>query len=600
MRSPHRLLIPLFLALLFAAAPSAAAFPEAVSESPLESLSTPVDQGAEDGAAAAAAVEDAVSSDAATSAAADSAAADSEGADDGWQTMVDKKMTAVNTVIEGVFFFPIPIPGTTGVEPTAIPFTDGKKTISQQTIPFAVLWLVLGAIFFTVRMGFVQLRLVGHAISVTRGKWDDPDKDETGEVSHFEALSAALSATVGLGNIAGVAIAISLGGPGATLWMILAGFLGMASKFTECSLGQMYRQTRKDGSVMGGAMYYLSNGLKEQGMGGLGKILAVMFAILCIGGSLAGGNSFQVNQSLGAIGETIPFFGENAEGIRENGWVYGAIMTALVGVVILGGLRRIADVASKIVPLMCGIYVAACLFVILSDPGAIAPAFGTIIDGAFNPNAALGGIIGVLIVGFQRAAFSNEAGVGSAAIAHSAAKSEYAVREGIVALLEPLIDTIIVCTMTALVIVITGAYVKTNPDGSPTEFFNFIDSKNGAALTSQAFGTSISWFPYVLSVAVALFAFSTMISWSYYGERCFAWLFGDGLGLVYKALFLTFTFLGSVITAKAVLNFGDLMILGMAIPNVLGVVLLSGKVKKKLDEYVALKKSGEMKQTPGA
>ena len=558
MRSPHRLLIALVLLLLAAMPSSAAPLSTAPQDSDPSSTAEELD----------------------------------------WQGKIDQKMTAVNQVIEGVFFFPIPIPGTVGVTPTAIPFTDGKKTITQQTIPFAVLWLVLGAIFFTVRMGFVQLRLVGHAIAVTAGKWDDPDLKEEGEVSHFEALSAALSATVGLGNIAGVAIAISLGGPGATLWMILAGFLGMASKFTECSLGQMYRKVRSDGSVMGGAMYYLSDGLKERGLGGLGKFLAILFAILCIGGSLAGGNSFQVNQSLGAIGETVSYFGVNAEGVRENGWVYGAIMTVAVGAVILGGLRRIADVASKIVPLMCGIYVAACLFVILANASEIAPAFGTIISGAFSPDAALGGIVGVLIVGFQRAAFSNEAGVGSAAIAHSAAKTEYAVREGIVALLEPLIDTIVVCTMTALVIVITGAYVKVNPDGSPSEFAAFIDSGNGAALTSQAFGKTLSWFPYVLSVAVALFAFSTMISWSYYGERCFAWLFGDGYGLVYKALFLTFTFLGSVVTARAVLNFGDLMILGMAVPNVLGVILLSGKVKEKLNEYMALKKSGEMKRTP--
>ncbi len=572
MRSPQRLLIALVL-LLLAAVPSSAALSSATpQDSEGTSLEAPVQAAAD-------------------------AASDAGDSSPDWQAKIDEKMTAVNTAVGGVIFFPIPIPGTVGVEPTEIPFTDGKKTFSQQTIPFAVLWLVLGAIFFTVRMGFVQLRLVGHAISVTAGKWDDPDLEEHGEVSHFEALSAALSATVGLGNIAGVAIAISLGGPGATVWMILAGFLGMASKFTECSLGQMYRKVRGDGSVMGGAMYYLSDGLKERGLGGLGKVLAVTFAILCIGGSLAGGNSFQVNQSLGAIGETIPFFGLNEEGVREYGWVYGAIMTVGVGAVILGGLRRIADVASKIVPLMCGVYVAACLFVILSNAADIGPAFQTIVDGAFNPDAALGGIIGVLIVGFQRAAFSNEAGVGSAAIAHSAAKSEYAVREGIVALLEPLIDTIVVCTMTALVIVITGAYQK-ELNGVPTEFATFIDSGNGAALTSQAFGTTLSWFPYVLSVAVALFAFSTMISWSYYGERCFAWLFGDGLGLVYKALFLTFTFLGSVLTAEAVLEFGDLMILGMAIPNVLGVILLSGKVKEKLNEYQELKKSGQMKRTP--
>jgi AGCS family alanine or glycine:cation symporter len=508
-----------------------------------------------------------------------------------WQASINDRMEAVNGVVGSVFFFPIPVPGTAATDEAGNPKTTTLPYIGAEvttlTIPFAVLWLVLGAIFFTVRMGFVQFRLVGHAIQVTRGKYDDPD--DKGEVSHFEALSAALSATVGLGNIAGVAIAISIGGPGATFWMILAGVLGMASKFTECSLGQMYRHERSDGSVMGGAMYYLSDGLSDRGplLAGLGKVLAVMFAILCIGGSLAGGNSFQVNQSKDALAEIVPFLG-------EYGWVYGAVMTLAAGAVILGGLRRIADVASKIVPAMCGLYVAACLFVIISNADQVAGAFGTIIDGAFNPEAGLGGVVGVLIVGFQRAAFSNEAGVGSAAIAHSAAKSHYAVREGIVALLEPLIDTVIVCTMTALVIVITGAYMKVDATGAETVFNEYIVGGNGAGLTSQAFSTVIPWFKYVLGIAVVLFAFSTMISWSYYGERCFSWLFGDGYSIVYKVLFLSFSFLGSVITAKAVLDFGDLMILGMAIPNVLGVFFLTGKVKEKLDEYMELKRSGQM------
>lgn len=517
----------------------------------------------------------------------------------GWQEAVNSTMTKVNGFVGSVIFFPIPIPFTEADAPTPIPFTGDDpatpenegKAWNQKTIKFAVLWLVLGALFFTFRMGLVQLRLVGHAIQVVRGKYDDhSDGDEKGEVSHFEALSAALSATVGLGNIAGVALAIAIGGPGATFWMIIAGLLGMASKFTECTLGQMYRQERSDGSVMGGAMYYLSNGLKEMGLGGLGRVLAITFAILCIGGSLAGGNSFQVNQSLGALGEIVPFL----DPARGNGWIYGAIMTFFVGVVILGGLRRIADVASTIVPTMCAVYVLACLFVLFTNMDQIVPAFGTIFEGAFSPRAGLGGVVGVLIVGFQRAAFSNEAGVGSAAIAHSAAKTKYPVREGIVALLEPLIDTVIICTMTALVIVISKAYVTVGADGDPTVFKSYIDAGNGAGLTSAAFKEQISWFPYVLGVAVVLFAFSTMISWSYYGERCFAWLFGDGLSIVYKVLFLTFTFLGSVVTGTAALEFGDLMILGMAIPNVLGVVLLSGKVKQQLDEYLALKRSDQL------
>lgn len=460
---------------------------------------------------------------------------------------------------------------------------EPKLTIKRGGVPLAVLWLVLGAIFFTFRMGLVQLRAFKHAVRVTKGDYSDPNDE--GEVSHFQALTAALSATVGLGNIAGVAIAISLGGPGATVWMIFAGFLGMASKFTECTLGQMYRQVRPDGSVMGGAMYYLSNGLKEMGLGGLGKVLAVLFAVLCVGGSFAGGNSFQVNQSMAALAETVPF-------IADNGWVYGLIMTVLVGVVIMGGLQRIAQVAERIVPAMCGIYVLAALWVIVSNASIVPDAFGKIWAGAFTPMAGFGGLVGVLIQGFKRAAFSNEAGVGSAAIAHSAARTPYAVREGIVALLEPFIDTIIVCTMTALVIVISGAYDPTLNDGV---FAPYLADGNGAGLTSKAFGQHISWFPYVLSIAVVLFAFSTMISWSYYGERCFVWLFGDKSSTYYKVMFLAFVFLGSVITAKEVLDFGDLMILGMAFPNVLGLVLLSGKVKTAFNDYWGKLESGEIK-----
>jgi len=460
-------------------------------------------------------------------------------------------------------------------------FWDNEEE-GETKLPFTVAWLVLGAIYFTLRMGFVQFRLFWHAIKITRGDYDDPEDE--GEVSHFQALTTALSATVGLGNIAGVAIAISIGGPGATVWMILAGILGMASKFTECSLGQMYRQTRSDGSVMGGAMYYLSNGLKDVGVGPLGKVLAVMFALLCIGGSFGGGNSFQVNQSLNALQETVPFLGENR-------WIYGAIMTVCVALVILGGLKRIAQTAEKIVPAMCGIYVAASLVVILMNAPEIPAAFGIIINGAMTPAAGFGGFIGVLVTGFKRAAFSNEAGIGSAAIAHSAAKTPYPVREGIVALLEPFIDTVVVCTMTALVIVVTGAYDSANP-----EFAQYIADKNGAGLTSVAFSQAIPWFPYILSVAVVLFAFSTMISWSYYGERCWSWLFGDGSGIVYKILFLVFTFAGSIITASNVLDFGDLMILGMALPNILGVLFLTGKVKAALTDYEGKLSGGEFEE----
>jgi AGCS family alanine or glycine:cation symporter len=457
---------------------------------------------------------------------------------------------------------------------------DGREVIDKGTnLALAAVWLIIGAIFFTFRMGFINVRAFTHAIDVTRGKFSNPE--DAGEVSHFQALTAALSATVGLGNIAGVAIAVSVGGPGATFWMILAGLLGMSLKFTECSLGQMYREVRPDGRVMGGAMFYLSKGLAEVGKPRLGKVLATIFAVVCVLASFAGGNAFQVKQSVDALALTV-------EGLGDYPWIYGLIMSVMVGVVILGGIKRIAATAEKIVPLMCGIYVAAALFILGKNIGDVPGAFGTIVRGAFTPEAGYGGFIGVLIMGFRRAAFSNEAGAGSAAIAHSAARTPHPTREGIVALLEPFIDTVVVCTMTALVIVITGAY--NNP-----EYAEYITTDQGAALTSKAFGEQISWFPYVLSVAVVLFAYSTMISWSYYGERCWAYLFGDDTSQVFRVIFVAFVFLGSILSATNVLGFGDLMILGLAFPNLFGIYFLTGKVRASLDDYMRKLHGGEFK-----
>jgi len=456
-------------------------------------------------------------------------------------------------------------------------------TIPIINMPLVVFWLLLGATFFTLRMGFVNVRMFRHAIDLVAGKYDDETSE--GEVTHFQALSAALSATVGLGNIAGVAIAVAMGGPGATFWMILVGLIGMSAKFTECTLGQAYRQKRPDGRIMGGAMYYLSEGLKEQGRGTLGKVLAVLFCILCIGGSFGGGNAFQVSQSMSQIQTVVPFFVDNA-------WMYGVIMAAVVGVVIIGGIQRIATVAEKVVPVMCGIYVLACLFILGVHAEEIPGAVVAIIDGAFNPDAIEGGFIGVLVIGVKRAVFSNEAGVGSAAIAHAAAKVKHPVEEGIVALLEPFIDTVVVCSMTALVIVITGAW--SDPGDA---YVAAREAGQGGALTSLAMSSVIPWFKYILSLAVVMFAFSTMISWSYYGERCWAWLFGDGSSMIYRGLFLLFAFLGSIVTAGNVLDFSDLMILGMAFPNILGVLLMSGKVRGMLDEYTGMLKSGEIKKT---
>ena len=441
-------------------------------------------------------------------------------------------------------------------------------------LPFIVLWLVLGALFFTFRYGFPNLRAFGHAIAITRGLYDNPDDE--GEVNHFQALSSALSATVGLGNIAGVAIAVGMGGPGAVFWMVVAAFFGMCSKFSECTLGQLYRQRDAKGNVSGGPMRYLESGLDEVGFPRLGKFLAFAFAFMCIGGSFGGGNMFQANQSYAQLAGVLPFL--------DNGFgsfAYGVVLAALVGVVIIGGIKRIGKVAGLVVPVMCAVYVLAGLAVILANVDQIAPAFGKIIGEAFAPRAVGGGFLGVLVLGFQRAAFSNEAGVGSASIAHSAAATDEPVREGIVALLEPFIDTIVVCTMTGLVVVITGAYTT---------------GEQGVEMTSLAFDSVIPGFKYVLSFAVFMFAFSTMISWSYYGERCWTFLFGEGSSLAYKVLFLFFAVSGSVLELGSVIGFSDLMILGMAFPNIFGMYFLSGKVKRSFDEYWKRFKSGEMKR----
>ena len=487
---------------------------------------------------------------------------------------VDGFFGKINGYVAGFIFFPVPIPIGGGGQ-----------------IPFAVLILVAGACFFTFRMGFISLRGFGHSISIIAGKYDN--QNDTGDVSHFQALTTALSATVGLGNIAGVTTAIALGGPGAAFWMVLAGFLGMSSKFVECTLGQKYREVRPDGRIMGGAMYYLSRGLAELGLAPLGKFFAICFAVLCVGGSFAGGNAYQVKGSLDAVGQTVPFF-------KENPWIYGLAMLVLTAIVIIGGIRRIASTADKIVPVMCSVYVLAGLLILLKNYSGVPGAISLIITSAFSPEAFRGGFIGVLVQGFKRAAFSNEAGVGSAAIAHAAARTEYPIREGVVALLEPFVDTIVVCTMTALVIVITGAYDYKNP-AFPADFkAQFTQNENGevsvagASLTSVAMDSQIPYFRYVLALATFLFAYSTMISWSYYGERCWAYLFGEGFSMVYRIIFLVFTFLGSVISAQNVMDFGDLMIFGMMLPNMIGLLLLSGKVRQDLDTYWRKLTSGEL------
>lgn len=478
----------------------------------------------------------------------------------------------------GIVFYPVTFPG--GVQ-----------------MPLVIILLLSAGLIFTVIFKFVNFRLFPTAINIVRGKYDDVDHHEVdkkafvnqvdgdivdtiaiegkeGEVSHFQALTAALSGTVGLGNIAGVAIAISLGGPGATFWMIVAGLIGMSSKFVECTLGVKYRDIGKDGTVFGGPMYYLSRGLAETGKKGLGKVLAVVFAIMCVGGSFGGGNMFQANQAAQQFNSMIGASSTSA------GVVFGILMALLVGVVIIGGIKRIGKITEKIVPFMVGIYFVAALVIIFANIDLLGHAFYQIFDGAFNAKGITGGLLGVLIIGFQRAAFSNEAGVGSAAIAHSAVKTKFPASEGLVALLEPFIDTVVVCTMTALVIIIT------NGDGSIMEYG--VKAPDGVLATSKAFASVIPWFPYVLTLAVVLFAISTMLSWSYYGLQAWMYLFGRSKvsDYSYKVLFCIFIVIGSAVSLGAVTDFSDAMIFAMAVPNLIGCFLLFPKVREELVRYI--------------
>jgi AGCS family alanine or glycine:cation symporter len=458
-----------------------------------------------------------------------------------------------------------------------------EKTVS---IPFLIVVLAFGAIFFTFWYGWINLRLFKHSIDVIKGKYDRPE--DQGEISHFRALTSALSATVGLGNIAGVAVAIQTGGPGAVFWMIFIAIFGMSAKFSSCTLSQLYRQVNPDGTISGGPMYYLDIGLREKGgfWRPFGKVLAFMFAFMVMGGAIGGGNMFQANQAVEAFISTFSL-AENAK------WWLGITLSVFVGAVILGGIKRIGLATSRIVPSMFGIYVITSIFIILVNFTKIPETIGLIITMAFTQNAFFGGMVGVVVRGFTRAAFSNEAGLGSAAIAHAAAKTDEPVREGVVAMIGPFIDTIIVCLMTAMVVIITGAW---NDPKIASEGGNL-----GITLTTKAFGSAIPWFPYVLTGCIGLFAYSTMISWCYYGERGWIYLldhFG-GTGLktvfVFRVIFVIFVIVGAVNKFTDVLDFSDVMILSMAFPNIVGSIILAPKVLEKVKDYRERYKSGEIK-----
>lgn len=515
----------------------------------------------------------------------------------GLDQKIDEAFQPVADFFESVIFFPV----------------YQNETI---TIPFVLVLLVGSAAFFTIYFKFPNILHFKTAVNVVRGKYDDVDhavvepaygdstpggdsietirdESEEGEVSHFQALATAVSGTVGNGNIAGVALAIALGGPGATFWMIVCGLLGMSTKFVECTLGVQYRDVGEDGTVYGGPMYYISKGLKERGFGMLGKVAAALFAVFCIGGSFGGGNAAQSNQATIVLKELFEF-----ESAGAGFWI-GIVLAVLVGIIIIGGIKRIAQVTEKVVPFMAGMYLLACLYIIGSNFSFIDDAFSLIISEAFNPKAiGVGGVIGVLLAGFRRAAFSNEAGAGSASIAHSAVKTKYSASEGLVALLEPFIDTVVICTMTALVIIIfnfgggDGAMFQYGGDGSGAVMIDGV-AYEGAGITSQAFAAYIPYSNVFLTIAVVLFAVSTMISWSYYGLQSWKFLFGRGKAadLTYKLLFLTFVVIGAAASMGSIWKFSDAMIFAMIFPNMVGLFFLFPVVKKQLNRYIDAIKS---------
>ncbi|ARE40749.1 Sodium:alanine symporter family protein [Rhodovulum sp. P5] len=464
-----------------------------------------------------------------------------------------------------------------------IPFTN---------FPWIVLWLVVGASIFTWYFRAIQVRAFFHAISLVKGDYSDPK--DAGEVSHFQALATALSGTVGLGNIAGVAVAVGIGGPGATFWMILAVLLGMASKFTECTLAVKYRNEYDDGTVSGGPMYYMRKGFAERGMKG-GRILAVLFAVFCILGALGGGNMFQANQAHAQIAGLVGDY---------PGWITGIVFAAIVFAVIVGGIKSIARVTEKVVPFMGVFYVSVAMIILIANYDMIGWAFGQIFAGAFTGLGVAGGLVGALIQGFKRAAFSNEAGVGSAAIAHSAVRTKEPITEGVVSLLEPFVDTVVICTMTALVIVITGQLMIDPETGLyivQDGAIQTVGGTSGVTLTSAAFGSVFSWFPILLVIAVVLFAFSAMLSWSYYGLKAFTYLFGEGKvqELIFKVTFCVFVVIGASASLGPVIDFSDAAIFAMAVVNISALYVLMPIVRVELRSYFARLKSGEIRKYSG-
>ena len=489
--------------------------------------------------------------------------ADSEAAEakkkGGFDAAINAVTAPLAAIIGKIVFFKIPVFGA--------------------QLPLVVLWLVLGGIFFTIYTRFIGIRGFKHAIELVRGDFSDPNSH--GEVSHFQALATAVSGTVGIGNIGGVAVAVTVGGPGATFWLIMAGILGMSTKAVECTLGVKYRVENPDGSVSGGPMYYLRRGLEERGMGGLGRFMGMFYAIGIFIGALGIGNMFQSNQAYVQLNNVV------GGALDGYGWLVGLVMAAIVFAVIIGGIKSIARMTEKVVPFMAGFYCLFALIVIFMNFTSIPQAVANIFTGAFTGEGVAGGALGALIIGFQRAVFSNEAGIGSASIAHSAVKTNEPVTEGVVSVLEPFIDTIVVCTITAMVI---GTSQVANP--------GFAGDAKGIAMTSAAFEAQLSWFPIPLAFAGMLFAFSTMVSWSYYGLKGWMYMFGNSTfgQTLYKVIYCAFVALGCMVSLGPILDISDALVFLICVPNILGLYILGPIVKREMDSYFARIKSGEIKR----
>ena len=459
-------------------------------------------------------------------------------------------------------------------------FVFYEITVFGAQMPWIVLWLASAGLFFTFYLGFINLRGFRWAIRHVRG--DFHDSEAPGEISHFKAISTAISGTVGIGNIGGVAVAIVIGGPGAAFWLLIAGFLSMSTKLVECTLGVKYRRYNQDGSVSGGPMFYLEHYLASRGFPVFGRCFGLFYALALVIGCFGIGNMFQSNQ---AYAQFVVITGGENSFFFDKGWLFGIGIASVVAMVIIGGIRSIAQTASLIVPFMGGLYLISCVTIILMSYEQIPDAINLIISSAFNLESATGGLVGSLIVGFQRAAFSNEAGLGSASIAHSAVQTRHPASEGLVSLLEPFLDTIVICSLTSLVI-ITTAY----PYGLVEQGFE------GIELTSAAFAHHVSWAPYPLALAALLFAFSSSIAWAYYGLKGWTYLFGEGqkTQLFFKGMFCFFLALGCMIQLRAVLDFSDAMTFLIALPNVLGLYLFAPEVKREISDYLVRLKSGEL------